>query len=349
MIPSVKKSRSWGLGPQVSVFARAFLVLLFWIPSWQASAHESRPAYLELQEDTPTEYSVVWRRPAKQAAVLKLEPHFPEDCQQISGSSQRAGGGFTVFAHLRCEQTLSGREVAIAGLGATPVDVVVLVRLRSGDEQSQILRGGSDRFIVAQAPTRLGVLASYVGLGFEHILEGIDHLMFVLGLVLVLGAGRSLLWAITSFTVAHSVTLALSSLELVEVPQAPVEAVITLSIVFLASEIIGQVRGETSWTRMRPWSVTFAVGLLHGLGFAGALREVGLPTSQLPLALFAFNLGVELGQLAFVVAVLAFGWVLVKITKEKTERWGARMQLGLAYVLGTVAAYWVFERIANFF
>jgi len=230
--------------------------------------------------------------------------------------------------------------VSIDGLSATMVDVLLRVRLATGDEESVLLRGGNDSHTVAHAPTAGEVARSYVGLGVEHILLGVDHLLFVLGLMLVLHTRRTLVLAITAFTVAHSITLALASLGVARIPQAPVEAVIALSLVFLAAEILRQQRGQGSWVERNPWGVSFVVGLLHGLGFAGALREVGLPQSAVPLALLSFNVGVELGQLSFVAVVLL---VLAGARRLQSEP-VPRARYIAAYTIGSLAAFWVFER-----
>lgn len=305
-----------------------------------ALAHEVRPAALRIVETGPTTYDVTWKRPARGQAVLRLTPIFPPDCEPLGTSGGIRGGSSVERTVLRCEQTLSGREVLIDGLESTLIDALATVELRGGDVQSVLLRPDAPRFQVARTPTRTEVARSYFGLGVEHILLGVDHLLFVLGLLLILSGWRRLLAAITAFTVAHSITLALASLDLVRVPQAPVEAVIALSILFLATEFAHQLRGEEGWTARRPWSVSFLVGLLHGLGFAGALAEVGLPQSEIPMALFTFNLGVEAGQLLFVAAVL----IMLAGARRfvgGAPRWAS---VTAAYGMGSVSAYWFVER-----
>jgi hydrogenase/urease accessory protein HupE len=186
------------------------------------------------------------------------------------------------------------------------------------------------------------VVRDYVGLGIEHILFGIDHLLFVLCLLLLVRGVRKLLTTVTAFTLAHSITLAAATLGFIRVPAAPVEATIALSIVFLASELVRGEAGRSAVTRTYPWLIAFSFGLLHGLGFAGALAEVGLPQREIPLALFAFNVGVELGQLAFVTAVLS----LVRFARIVPLRLPAWAPGAAGYAIGSVAAFWVFARLA---
>ena len=237
---------------------------------------------------------------------------------------------------------IEGTTVAVHGLDVAVIDALVRVELADGRVASHVLRPSASSFTVETGET-VPVLG-YLRLGMEHILFGIDHLLFVLGLILLVGDLRLLVKTITAFTLAHSITLALATLGVVHVPQAPVEAVIALSIVFLAAELVRQGRGEIGVTARRPWLVAFAFGLLHGLGFAGALSEVGLPPGDVPAALLLFNVGVEAGQLAFVVAALA---VIRVIRSLPSPAW--RQLEGLpAYAIGSIAAFWVLQRITGF-
>lgn len=203
-------------------------------------------------------------------------------------------------------------------------------------------------FVFSASPGRFEVARTYTVLGIEHILMGVDHLLFVLALLLLVDSRRRLLVTITAFTVAHSITLALASLGVLSVPGPPVEASIALSIVFVASEIIHARQGRPGLTQRYPWVVAFTFGLLHGLGFAGALAEVGLPPLSVPTALLFFNVGVEIGQLLFIAAVLAFIW----LSRQAVRRLGLPSVNGLwrvvPYAIGGVASYWLFERIAAF-
>lgn len=305
-----------------------------------ARAHEIRPARLQIVETGESSYEVTFKCPARGPAVLRLAPVFPEDCEPVSSRRRSTGDSAVERTLLRCARPLSGRVVSIEGLESTLIDALATVELRNGDSQSILLRSDAPSFEVARVPTRVQVARGYFVLGVEHILLGVDHLLFVLGLLLILSGWRQLVSAITAFTVSHSITLALASLGLVHVPQGPVEAVIALSIVFLATEYAHQLGGTVGWTALHPWSVSFVVGLLHGLGFAGALAEVGLPQADIPVALLTFNLGVEAGQLLFVTAVLA----VFARTRRFVERAPRGATWAAAYGMGAVAAYWFVER-----
>jgi hydrogenase/urease accessory protein HupE len=206
--------------------------------------------------------------------------------------------------------------------------------------------GVSPRFVVKPSPGRLEVVATYTMLGIEHILTGFDHLLFVLALVILVAGVRRLLATITAFTVAHSISLALATLGVVHVLGPPVEATIALSIVFVAGEIVQGERGRGGLAARAPWLVAFSFGLLHGLGFAGALAEVGLPQNAIPLALLCFNVGVEIGQLVFVTAVLLIAWVArhASVAPLGRRRWATAS----AYLIGALASYWLIERLAKF-
>ena len=237
---------------------------------------------------------------------------------------------------------LEGQRIAIDRLDGTLTDVLVRIESADGSVRTARLTPSDPSFIVPEQPGPLMVLRAYVGLGVEHILFGIDHLLFVLCLLLLVRSLRQLLATITAFTLAHSITLAAATLGFIHVPTAPVEATIALSIVFLASELVRGEAGRGAVTRSYPWLVAFSFGLLHGLGFAGALAEVGLPQGEIPLALFAFNVGVELGQLAFVTAVLTLAR-LVRLVPLRLPAWGPG---AAGYAIGSVAAFWVFARLA---
>jgi hydrogenase/urease accessory protein HupE len=224
----------------------------------------------------------------------------------------------------------------------------VLARLTRTDGSVQLERitAFDPQFVVKSTPGPFEVVQTYTVLGIEHILTGFDHLCFVLALVLLVRGYRRLFWTVTAFTLAHSLTLALATLDLVHVPGPPVEATIALSIVFVASEIIQMHRGREGLAARQPWLVAFAFGLLHGLGFAGALAEVGLPQNSIPLALLFFNVGVELGQLFFIFAILVLVRVMSLIAADRIEL--RRLVRVPAYLIGAIASYWAIERISNF-
>ncbi|MBN2528206.1 MAG: HupE/UreJ family protein [Deltaproteobacteria bacterium] len=264
-----------------------------------------------------------------------IRPLLPNNCEQEAlpeGASRR----------WQCTLPLSGQEIEIKNL--TWSDAEVIVRVDNGDEQIQValLSGQNNKLTVAHPRDTSGwqVAGTYFALGVEHILKGFDHLFFVLCLLLIVSGGKRLALAITAFTLAHSITLALSVLGVVSVPVAQVEAVIALSVVLLAVEYARQIQGETGWTSQKPWLISFLVGLLHGLGFASALRETGLPQGEIPTALVMFNVGVEAGQLLFVVVVLAIMWFgSLKLRKER--HWP---RFATAYIIGSISAYWFIQR-----
>jgi hydrogenase/urease accessory protein HupE len=307
------------------------------------SAHEARPGFLELREATANVFLMTWKVPALGEYRLAMTPRLPESCRLIGEPARiQAGGAFIEHGRVGCDRGLEGQSIAIDGLDATLTDVLVRIESVDGSVRSARLTPSSPSFIVPVQSGPLMVLRAYVGLGVEHILFGIDHLLFVLCLLLLVRGVRKLLTTITAFTLAHSITLAAATLGVIRVPAAPVEATIALSIVFLASELARGEAGRSAVTRSYPWLVAFSFGLLHGLGFAGALAEVGLPQREIPLALFAFNVGVELGQLAFVTAALS----LVRIARLMPLRLPPWAPGAAGYAIGSVAAFWVFARLA---
>ena len=308
-----------------------------------AAAHESRPAYLEIRELGPGRYDALWKRPTKGDLVLPLAVVWPASCRApASGREQVVPGAIVQRLLVDCgDAGLIGQTIRIDGLQKVSADVLVRIEFADGVTQTNLLRPATPALAVAGPRSTLAVAGEYFVLGVEHILAGFDHLLFVLGLTLIVGGGWRLVKTITAFTVAHSITLALATFGVVRVAQAPVEAVIALSIVFLARELVLTNEGRPGLTARTPWLVAFIFGLLHGLGFAGALREVGLPQTDIPMALLSFNVGVEVGQLAFVGAVLAvigFGRRLVSAPPP----WLAQVP---AYAIGGMAAYWTMERL----
>jgi len=234
--------------------------------------------------------------------------------------------------------------ILIDGLSATQTGTLLRIQLINGRMHTTVLRPDSPSFLIPEKASKSRVAGSYLLLGIEHILGGFDHLLFVLGLLLIVRSIRLLIKAITSFTLAHSVTLAMATLGFVHVPEAPVEAVIALSIIFLASELAKQRRGETGLTTRAPCLVALCFGLLHGFGFAGALTEVGLPQSDIPLALLFFNVGVEIGQLMFVSGALVVAWIIQKARFG----WPVWVKQVPAYSIGSLAAFWFIQRTVSF-
>jgi len=307
------------------------------------AAHESRPAFLDVRELSVGQYEVLWKRPMRGEYVIGFTVGWPQGCTPTVRNESRVPGASITRMLLDCgAKGLVGGTITIDRLPETSAEVLVRVEFADGTSQTRLLRPASSVMTVEGPRSALSVGAEYLRLGFDHILAGIDHLAFVLGLTLIVGGGWRLVKTITAFTVAHSITLALSTLGHVQVSQAPVEAAIALSIVFLARELLVMRQGQPGLTSRAPWLVAFVFGLLHGLGFAGALREIGLPQGDIPLALLAFNLGVEAGQLAFVAAVLSVMALGRRIYAKTLPEWIGQVP---AYGIGTVAAFWTLERI----
>ena len=294
-------------------------------------------------------YRVTFRRPDVSGKPMPINAVLPEHCDVRSGP-EPASDGRAWLSHwaTQCPGGLSGGEVTIEGLENTRTDTLLRYTSDAGIQRTHRFTADAPSYIIAGSPGAAEILTTYFVLGFEHILEGLDHLLFVFALLLLIENRWRLLGAVTAFTVAHSITLAGASLGWVSLPSAPVEAIIALSIVFLALELARRQPGAPSLTERSPWLVTFAFGLLHGFGFAGALREIGLPEGEVPLALLAFNLGVEAGQVAFIFAVLAALWVLQRpLSTAKTVMRLPFAQIG-AYAIGGISSAWLFERVAGF-
>ena len=311
-----------------------------------ACGHEVRPGYLELRQTEAETWSVLWKVPAQGDMRLSIHPRFPENCA-LAGEpvALQAAGAYTERTAIACKGGLVRRAIGIDGLSATMTDV--LVRSVRADDSVQVARltPSAPAFVFEATPGSLQVARAYTLLGVEHILGGVDHLLFVLGLLLIVRNKWVLVKTITAFTVAHSVTLAAATLGWVHVPQPPVEAVIALSILFLASELTKQRHGHAGLMERYPWIVAFTFGLLHGFGFAGALREVGLPESDIPLALLTFNVGVELGQLMFVAAIL-LALAALRSFVSRLPAWAHAIP---AYGIGAMAAFWWLQRMAPLF
>lgn len=334
-----------------SISAVAFACLLASLTTFPsgdgARAHVFAPALLELRElGTELDRQIVsvrWKQPRARAAGSLLEPVLPADCAASPPQSAIEGTGLVSSWTLRCPGPLVGQSIAIEGIAGSGADVLLRIALLDGRTLTQILKADRPEFLVPEQQTTLSVAVDYTLVGIEHILSGWDHLLFVLGLVLLVGWGRKLLWTVTAFTLGHSVTLALAVLGFVEFPPQPIEALIALSIYLLAVELARRHRHRKTLMDRMPWIVAGGFGLLHGLGFAGALQQVGLPQGEIPLALFAFNVGIELGQLAFVALVL-LAWVGVRAMPLLWPAWAKAVP---AYAIGSLAAYWFLERAAD--
>ncbi|HEX5005544.1 MAG TPA: HupE/UreJ family protein [Hyphomonadaceae bacterium] len=309
-----------------------------------AVAHEIRPAFLQVREVEPNTYDFLWKTPARGDLRLALNVIQPDGCANVSEPRATLLHDAVIERwRTQCEGGLVGKQLAIENLPQTLTDAIV--RIEHLDRSPQTLRLTPDR-PSATVPDRqpwTDVAASYFVLGVEHILLGFDHLLFVLALLILVSKPRRLIGAVTAFTVAHSLTLAGTTFGWVKLPIAPVEATIALSIMFVAVEIMRVRAGQESLTARLPWLASFAFGLLHGFGFAGALREIGMPEDAAPLALLFFNLGVEAGQLLFIAAVLLSLWVWRRLAPSPPA-WVLRAPV---YVIGAGAAFWFIERTAG--
>jgi hypothetical protein len=308
---------------------------------------EISPALLEIDEREGGWVDVTWKIPVKQDRGLGLTPVLPEFLEPVGPPSSRRtnGNGYVEFTSYRTGgQSLTGATLAIEGLGPIQTDVLVRISLADGSAHSTILRAGNESYTIPAQATKADIAVSYWGMGTIHILEGFDHLLFLLTLLLIVTGLWPLLKTVTAFTVAHSLTLAFATLGLVNIPPAPTEAVISLSIVLLAVEAVRKFGGELTLSERYPWVVAFTFGLVHGLGFAGALSEIGIPQNEVPLALLMFNLGVETGQVLFVVAVS----LLLAGVSNLHNRTADGLMRTAPYAIGGLAAFWTIERVVAF-
>jgi len=312
-------------------------------PAW---AHEARPGFLELRETGPETYSLLWKKPTGGEVEIQIAPVVPEGCRLVTPDRQQmTPGALIVRGTLQCRGGIAGKSLAIAGLEATISDVLVRVHHADGRLESHLLRPTSPTVTLGAATSGLARAVGYLQLGIQHIVLGVDHLLFVLGLLLIVKDRWMLVKTISAFTVAHSITLAIATLGYASAPLPPLNAAIALSILFLGPEIVRSWRGETSFTIRHPWVVAFAFGLLHGFGFASGLTALGLPQAEIPLALLLFNVGVELGQLAFVLLFLLLERSF-RVLEIDWPRWAEALP---GYAVGSLGAFWTIQRAVVLF
>lgn len=334
------------------MIARAIVLVAAVLAAASASAHRLSPAFFGLTETAPDEYAAQWKVSISGGLADTLVPRLPDGCA-VSGAVrlyvlddvQTPNDVRLQHASVRCDRALPGGTFSVGGLESTDTDVLLRIDYADGSSFTHRLVPDRSSVVIPEQPGVLDVIYTYTVLGVEHILLGIDHLLFVLALLLLVAGWRRLVATITAFTVAHSITLAAATLGLVSVSPAAVEATIALSILFLATELArgglpGSRSHDSGMTTRFPWIVAFSFGLLHGFGFAGALQEIGLPEQAIPLSLLFFNIGVEVGQLLFIGAVIMLGVVLRRLRFDYSA-WSPRWA---AYVIGSVSAFWVFER-----
>ena len=312
-----------------------------------AVAHEARPAYLEVKETAPGKFDVLWRTPVLAGMRLPVVLKLPEDVKNLREPNvQELADSFVERRWIDAgPKGLAGKRIEFPGLQLTITDVLVRVEMLDGRKWTAIIHPSQSWIEITAAQTRMEVMGTFILQGIRHILFGADHLLFVLGLLLIVKDRWMLLKTITAFTVAHSITLAIATLGYAEAPMLPLNAAIALSILFLGPEIVRSWRGETSFTIRHPWVVAFAFGLLHGFGFASALTSAGLPKAELPVALLSFNVGVEIGQLSFVALILLLERAF-RILEVQWPRWAKAIP---GYTVGSLGAFWTVQRLAIMF
>jgi hydrogenase/urease accessory protein HupE len=321
------------------------LVLVQMVAVRPAATDELRPAYLDIRETAADEFAVVWKVPALGELRLGIYVQLPGSCKPKAEPIRtiQAGAFFERWSVV-CVGGLKSKEISVDGLRSSVTDAVARIEYRDGTTQVARVTPENPTILVTGTQTGLEVAKTYLLLGVDHILTGYDHLLFVLALMLLIGDLWMLAKTITAFTVAHSITLAGATLGYFSLPQPPVEAAIALSIAFVASELVKMKAGERRLSQVHPWVVAFAFGLLHGFGFAGALKETGLPQTDIPLALLMFNLGVEAGQLLFVAGVA----IATRAASRLFALQLAPPRLAAAYLIGTISMVWFVSRVSGF-
>jgi len=339
MMRRIHNAVAWRSGAVV------FLLVVWGVA--RGEAHTTLPAYLELTEIRPGLFELLWRVPAAEGPPPAIYPVLPSNCRPVRDPSETATPTFLLTrASIDCgAKGLVDQEILIEGLRVTIMDVLVRITFVDAASVTRILRAAEPSVVVRKGERYRGDASGYLRLGVGHILTGIDHLLFVLGLLMIVAGFPRLLKAITAFTVAHSVTLGLATFGVVRVATTPVEAVIALSIMFLAVELAQHHRGADGLTYRKPWLVAFMFGLLHGFGFAGTLTQIGIPAGDIPLALLSFNIGVEAGQLGFIAVVVALVYSL-RTLEITPPAWARSIP---AYAIGSFASFWFLDRCALIF
>lgn len=314
--------------------------------SSSAIAHKLAPSLLKLTEQAEHNYDVFWKTPATTQAGRNLQPVLPNSCQPTTPSMQsKEGTGLVWRWTINCDKSLVGEQISVQGMAQSSTATLLTVAWQDGRKIQQLLNAGSADYTIPKRQSFWQVMAEYVWLGAEHIWAGMDHLLFVLALLLLVPTTRQLIWTITSFTVGHSLTLTLVVLGIVDYPVSLVEFAIAASILVLAVELVKTQLSQTQnsrWIPSHSWFVAMAFGLLHGMGFAGALREVGLPVGDIPQALLSFNMGIELGQIAFVGLIL----LIMHAARQSIPMFVRPAWWTTVYSIGSLSAFWCIERAA---
>ena len=333
----------WSGLPAVVPVAAALLLFMLGVFFSHVRAHELSTGFLLVNQTSEVEYVITWKTPLITDKMELTRPQFPADCAGTPGLSKSEQG--LLEWKVTCKQPLADRSVRLPAMNAGLSELLVQVKLHDSKLNSQRLVAGQDRFKVSAGPGTVGTMKNYLVLGIEHILLGMDHLMFVLLLIVFVDGLWALVKTVTAFTVAHSITLAAASLGYVNVPAAPVESIIALSILFLATELARKHHlnpDQATLSMKYPWLVVFVFGLLHGLGFAGALSEVGLPENYFVMALLFFNVGIEIGQLLFIASVIIVGRSIHSLLAKRVE---AQWEMVMVYAVGGISSYWFIDRV----
>ena len=330
-----------------SLFVPILMFVLLAGLSGKAFAHESQPGSLELNQLSANRYEVIWRAPIYYGRPHPARLQLPENWKTVGEPTVRQLPDSALHRRIVvvAGETINGSMIRFPGLEASITDVFVRVSRLDGTKATLIVRPTQPYAELRGERPWYVSSGEYLGLGFHHILMGIDHLLFVLGLLIIVNGRRMLVKTITAFTIAHSMTLAIATLGYASAPAPPLNAAIALSILFLGPEILRVWRGETSFTIKHPWVVAFAFGLLHGFGFASGLSTAGMPKAEIPLALLMFNIGVELGQIVFVFLILMVYWSL----KVLSFRWPRWVEFAPAYTIGSLGAFWTIQRTLMMF
>jgi len=317
---------------------------LFLVPTADVSAHPLAPALLDVEEGGDGRVEVRWKASALKVPGTNVQPVLPEHCKVVGTpvATDQPGSVLIRWTMDCAPNGLVGHRVGFSGLGDAKTDALVRVKLADGRLARGVVRAAEPFLFIPERESSLQVFRSYAELGVEHILTGLDHLLFVFGLLLLVAGVKPLLATVTAFTVGHSITLSLAALGVVNLPSRPIEVLIAFSVFLLAAELSRSEDAPPTLLRRFPWLIAGVFGLLHGLGFAGALSEVGLPQTDIPLALFSFNVGIEFGQVAFVFVVL----ILKRVVDPLLLRLPRWVELVPLYAMGSLAAFWCFERAA---
>lgn len=314
-------------------------LVLALLASRDAAAHGLDPALLSLRPLDRGTWEVTWRASALRLPGADVRPELPARCRRTAVDETSIDGDrVTMRWTIDCGADLAGETVAVHDLGVAKINALLRIERPGAAPIQAVLSPRAPSFTIPMRPSAWGVARDYVALGIEHILSGPDHLLFVLGLLLLVPTTRLLVQTVTAFTIGHSVTLTAAALGLAHLPSRPVEVLIAVSVLVLAVELARD-GGRESLLRRFPWLMAVTFGLLHGFGFAGALAEAGLPAGDVPLALASFNGGIEVGQLAFVGAVVVLRTALPGWPSRRSPR-------PVVYAMGILAAFWCFERLA---